>query len=133
MTKSCAAQAVWFSASADLAVDATRDFRDIGAYKYDPIRIHDLRKVGKPPTGQKLEDIKVISWRSIPKSPLIHLFIVLWPKKIAHQQTQPTQGLPTASCNAAKQTKCRGRLRWRRCPVRLPSQMRLNWVLRRWW
>jgi hypothetical protein len=83
MTKSCAAQAVWFSASADLAVDATRDFRDIGAYKYDPIRIHDLRKVGKPPAGQKLEDIKVSSWRSIPKSPLIHLFIVLWPKKIA--------------------------------------------------
>ena len=26
-------QAVWFSASADLAVDATRDFWDIGAYK----------------------------------------------------------------------------------------------------
>ncbi len=26
-------QAVWFSASADLALDATRDFWDIGAYK----------------------------------------------------------------------------------------------------
>ena len=26
-------QAVWLSASADLAVDATRDFWDIGAYK----------------------------------------------------------------------------------------------------
>jgi len=26
-------QAVWFSASADLAIDATRDFWDIGAYK----------------------------------------------------------------------------------------------------
>ena len=29
-------QAVWFSASADLAVDATRDFCDIGAYKSVP-------------------------------------------------------------------------------------------------
>jgi len=53
-------QAMWFSASADLAVDATRDFRDIGAYKYDPIRIHDLRKVGKLRPGFKLEDVKVL-------------------------------------------------------------------------
>ena len=51
-------QAVWFSASADLAVDAMRDFKDIGAYKYDPIRIHDLKRVGQRP-GQKLEDLKV--------------------------------------------------------------------------
>ncbi|CAL8469508.1 g9049 [Coccomyxa elongata] len=51
-------RAMWFSASADLAVDAMRDFRDIGAYKYDPIRIHDLRKVGKLRAGEKLEDVK---------------------------------------------------------------------------
>ena len=51
---------MWFSASADLAVDAARDFRNIGAYKYDPIRIHDLRKVGKLRAGEKLEDVKVL-------------------------------------------------------------------------
>lgn len=51
---------MWFSASADLAVDAMRDFRDIGAYNYDPIRIHDLRKVGKLRAGEKLEDVKVL-------------------------------------------------------------------------
>ncbi len=56
------AQAMWFSASADLAVDATRDFRDIGAYKYDPIRIHDLRKIGKLRAGLKLEEVKVITF-----------------------------------------------------------------------
>ncbi len=32
--KSFCVQALWFSASADLALDATRDFWDIGAYKY---------------------------------------------------------------------------------------------------
>lgn len=31
-------QAVWFSASADLALDAERDFHDIGALRYDPVR-----------------------------------------------------------------------------------------------
>ena len=50
-------QAVWFSACADLAVDAKRDLVDIGAFVYDPIRIHDLRHVGKV-VGQKLEDVK---------------------------------------------------------------------------
>ena len=40
-----AAQAIWFSASKDLSEDARRDFRDIGALKYDPVRIHNLRSV----------------------------------------------------------------------------------------
>ncbi len=39
------AQAIWFSASKDLSEDARRDFRDIGALKYDPVRIHNLRSV----------------------------------------------------------------------------------------
>ncbi len=52
-------QAVWFSASADLAVDAKRDLTDVGAYKYDPIRIHDLRKVEKVAPGKRLEDVPV--------------------------------------------------------------------------
>ena len=51
-------QAVWFSACADLAVDAKRDLVDIGAFVYDPIRIHDLRHVGKLQAEQKLEDAK---------------------------------------------------------------------------
>ena len=51
-------QAVWFSACADLAVDAKRDLVDIGAFVYDPIRIHDLRHVGKLQADQKLEDVK---------------------------------------------------------------------------
>ena len=53
------AQAVWFSASADLVVDAKRDLTDVGAYKYDPIRIHDLRKVEKVAVGTRLEDVEV--------------------------------------------------------------------------
>lgn len=28
---------MWFSASADLALDAERDFHDIGALRYDPV------------------------------------------------------------------------------------------------
>ena len=40
-----AAQAIWFSASKDLSEDARRDFRDIGALKYGPVRIHNLRSV----------------------------------------------------------------------------------------
>ena len=87
-------QAVWFSASADLAVDATRDFCDIGAYKsvlpcvaacpascvsmpwshvqqlaglhltwvprrYEPVKIHDLKRLEKVKAGMKLEDVKV--------------------------------------------------------------------------
>ncbi|KAK9838396.1 hypothetical protein WJX84_000356, partial [Apatococcus fuscideae] len=38
-------KAVWFSASADLALDAERDFHDIGALRYDPVRIHDLKRL----------------------------------------------------------------------------------------
>lgn len=36
-------QAVWLSASADLAQDAERDLRDIGALQYAGIKIHDMR------------------------------------------------------------------------------------------
>lgn len=42
---------MWFSASGDLALDASRDFRDIGALKYDPVRIHNLRKLKIPRSG----------------------------------------------------------------------------------
>ena len=50
-------QAVWFSASGDLALDASRDFRDIGALKYDPVRIHNLRKLKIPRSGN-ISDIE---------------------------------------------------------------------------
>jgi hypothetical protein len=44
-------QAVWFSVSGDLALDASRDFRDIGALKYNPVRIHNLCKLKIPRSG----------------------------------------------------------------------------------
>ena len=50
-------QAVWFSASGDLALDASRDFKDIGALKYDPVRIHNLRKLKIPPRSGNIADI----------------------------------------------------------------------------
>jgi hypothetical protein len=43
--RQCCAQAVWFSASKDLSEDARRDFRDIGALKYEPVRLHNLRAI----------------------------------------------------------------------------------------
>lgn len=49
-------QAVWFSASGDLAMDASRDFKDVGALKYDPVRIHNLRKLKIPRSG-KIADV----------------------------------------------------------------------------
>ena len=58
-------QAVWFSALADLVVDAKRDLVDVGAYVYDPIRVHDLRKLGKLQAEQKLEDLKACLFRSL--------------------------------------------------------------------
>lgn len=38
-------QAIWFSASGDLSEDARRDFRDVGALKYESMRIHNLKKL----------------------------------------------------------------------------------------
>ncbi len=48
-------QAIWFSASGDLALDAQRDFRDIGALRYEPVVLHDLKQC-KVKTGDKLAD-----------------------------------------------------------------------------
>ena len=48
-------QAIWFSASGDLALDAKRDFHDIGALRYEPVKLHDL-KYGKAKPGEKLAD-----------------------------------------------------------------------------
>lgn len=50
-------QAVWFSATGDLAQDAKRDFRDIGALAFDIVRLHDL-KHSKVKAGDKLADAK---------------------------------------------------------------------------
>ena len=52
----CCLQAVWFSASGDLALDAKRDFHDIGALKYEPVELHDLKHC-KAKTGDKLADV----------------------------------------------------------------------------
>ena len=49
-------QAVWFSASGDLAQDAHRDFQDIGALKYEPVELHDLKHC-KAKTGDRLADM----------------------------------------------------------------------------
>lgn len=49
-------QAVWFSASGDLAQDAKRDFHDIGALKYEPVELHDLKHCKAKP-GDKLADV----------------------------------------------------------------------------
>ena len=48
-------QAVWFSASGDLAHDAKRDFADIGALRYEPVELHDLKHCGVK-VGAKLSD-----------------------------------------------------------------------------
>ena len=50
-------QAVWFSATGDLAQDAKRDFRDIGALAFDIVRLHDLKHC-KVKAGDKLADAK---------------------------------------------------------------------------
>ncbi|KAK9863620.1 hypothetical protein WJX84_004264 [Apatococcus fuscideae] len=52
----CRKKAVWFSASADLALDAERDFHDIGALRYDPVRIHDLKRLNVK-AGQSLNGV----------------------------------------------------------------------------
>ena len=48
-------QAIWFSASGDLALDAKRDFQDIGALRYEPVVLHDLKHCKAKP-GDKLAD-----------------------------------------------------------------------------
>lgn len=48
-------QAIWFSASGDLALDAKRDFHDIGALRYEPVVLHDLKHCKAKP-GDKLAD-----------------------------------------------------------------------------
>ena len=53
-------QAVWFSASGDLAFDAERDFRDIGALCYEPVVLHDLRHC-KVKAGGNLSDAPELS------------------------------------------------------------------------
>lgn len=53
-------QAVWFSASGDLAFDARRDFNDIGALQYEPVELHDLRHC-KVKAGGKLADASELS------------------------------------------------------------------------
>lgn len=50
-------QAVWFSATGDLAQDARRDFRDIGALAFDIVRLHDLKHCKIKASG-KLADAK---------------------------------------------------------------------------
>ena len=57
MARSSAMQAVWFSASGDLAQDAKRDFHDIGALPYETVRMHDL-KHSKIKASGKLADGK---------------------------------------------------------------------------
>ncbi|KAK9822510.1 hypothetical protein WJX81_008146 [Elliptochloris bilobata] len=49
-------KAVWFSVSADLAPDATRDFRDLGALDFDGVDILDLRRM-KVKNTQRLSDL----------------------------------------------------------------------------
>lgn len=56
----CDLQAVWFSASGDLAFDAKRDFHDIGALQYEPVELHDLRHC-KVKAGGKLGDAQELS------------------------------------------------------------------------
>lgn len=56
----CALQAVWFSASGDLAHDAKRDFQDIGALAYEPMVLHDLKHC-KVKAGGKLADNSALS------------------------------------------------------------------------
>ena len=53
-------QAVWFSASGDLAHDAKRDFADIGALRYEPIVLHDLKHC-RIKAGGKLSDVPALS------------------------------------------------------------------------
>ncbi|KAL0036320.1 hypothetical protein WJX77_002328 [Trebouxia sp. C0004] len=48
-------KAIWFSASGDLALDARRDFHDIGALRYEPVVLHDLKHCKAKP-GDKLAD-----------------------------------------------------------------------------
>ncbi len=48
-------QAIWFSASGDLALDAKRDFHDIGALRYKPVKLHDLKHCKAKPRD-KLAD-----------------------------------------------------------------------------
>ena len=73
------AQAVWFSASADLAVDAKRDLVDVGAFKYDPIRIHDLRRVENIAPGRRLEDVqaRMPACSRAPRNTLAHASICM--------------------------------------------------------
>lgn len=53
-------QAVWFSASGDLAQDAQRDFADIGALRYEPVVLHDLKHC-RLKAGGKLSDVPALS------------------------------------------------------------------------
>ena len=50
-------QAVWFSATGDLAQDARRDFHDIGALAFETVRLHDLKHCKIKASG-KLADAK---------------------------------------------------------------------------
>jgi hypothetical protein len=49
-------KAVWISACGDLAQDAARDLRDVGAMQYSAMKLHDLKKLKLRP-GQKLADL----------------------------------------------------------------------------
>ncbi len=55
VTTKAVLQAIWFSASGDLALDAHRDFHDIGALRYEPVVLHDLKHCKAKP-GDKLAD-----------------------------------------------------------------------------
>ena len=75
-------QAIWLSASGDLAMDAERDFRDIGALQYDPVRIHNLRKL-KIPKGGRIADLPgrpaCFNWNS-DKALIVYITTIGLPK-----------------------------------------------------
>ncbi|KAL0037371.1 hypothetical protein WJX79_004342 [Trebouxia sp. C0005] len=49
-------KAIWFSASGDLALDAQRDFHDIGALRYEPVVLHDLKHCKAKPDHEDAAD-----------------------------------------------------------------------------
>ena len=74
-------QAIWFSVSADLAMDAERDLRDAGALRYEEVHIHDLKRLKTKPT-QRLESLPKMTsgvlfstWVWHMRRRILHLFL----------------------------------------------------------
>lgn len=79
-------QAIWLSASADLAADAERDLRDAGALRYDEVRIHDL-------DAHDLERVKAHVFT--PYTPMVTLFT---PRRYASMTSSGSRPSRRSAC-----------------------------------